>query len=74
MWLWWVKIPTGDLTDMTLAIEETDDEDYEDDEDGEYDEYGEDDEGDEDDEDDEDDEEKKLSGDKGYPVIKVIYW
>ena len=53
MWLWWVKIPTGDLTDMTLAIEETDDEDYEDDE---------------------DDEEKKLSGDKGYLVIKVIYW
>ena len=31
MWPWWVMIPIEDLTDVTLAIEDTD----EDDEDGE---------------------------------------
>ena len=41
MWPWWVMIPIEDLTDVSLAIEDTDqddeddedDEDYEDDED-----------------------------------------
>ena len=36
MWPWWVIIPIGDLTDITLAIEDTD-EDGEDDKDGEED-------------------------------------
>ena len=33
MWPWWVMIPIEDLTDVTLAIEDTDedDEDVEDD-------------------------------------------
>ena len=38
MWLWWVRILTRDLTDVTLAIKENyedDDEDHEDDEDDE---------------------------------------
>ena len=30
MWPWWVKIPIEDLTDVTLAIEDTDEDDEED--------------------------------------------
>ena len=30
MWPWWVTIPIEDLTDITLAIEDTDEDDEED--------------------------------------------
>ena len=30
MWPWWVMIPIEDLTDVTLAMEDTDEDDVED--------------------------------------------
>ena len=33
MWLWWVRIPMEDLTDVTLAIKDTDEDDEDDEED-----------------------------------------
>ena len=54
MWLWWVKIPTRDLTDVTLVSEEIDDHDDPDDSD----------------EHDDPDNRWKLSGDESYLVLK----